>query len=117
MGAFVLKGGKKKGKKQAVPVTHSITTEKARDIMATIRKRGKAYQIDYFDPAGKRIWKSFKKKNAEVELGTRVSLIRHMLQKAVEWDMMEQNPCGGVDLFKSGIAAGKDGNCHKTVTF
>jgi hypothetical protein len=44
--------------------------------MATIRIRGKAYQIDYFDPAGKRIRKSFKrKKDAEAELGKRVSLI------------------------------------------
>lgn len=44
--------------------------------MATIRKRGKAYQIDYFDPHGKRVRKSFKKKkDAEAELGKRVSLI------------------------------------------
>jgi hypothetical protein len=44
--------------------------------MATIRKRGKVYQIDYFDPTGKRIRKSFKKrKDAEAELGKRVSLI------------------------------------------
>ncbi len=44
--------------------------------MATIRKRGKSYQIDYFDPHGKRIRKSFKKKkDAEAELGKRVSLI------------------------------------------
>lgn len=43
--------------------------------MATIRKRGKTYQIDYFDPRGKRIRKSFeKKKDAEAELGKRVSL-------------------------------------------
>jgi len=38
--------------------------------MATIRKRGKTYQIDYFDPNGKRIRKLFKKKkDAEAELG------------------------------------------------
>jgi len=44
--------------------------------MSTIRKRGKGYQIDYFDPDGKRIRKSFKKKkDAEAELGKRVSLI------------------------------------------
>jgi len=44
--------------------------------MATIRKRGKAYQIDYFDPNGKRIRRSFKKKkDAQAELGKRVSLI------------------------------------------
>jgi integrase len=49
--------------------------------MATVRKRlnksGKAsWQIDYFDPNGKRIRKSFKKKkDAEAELGKRVSLI------------------------------------------
>ena len=44
--------------------------------MATVRKRGKGYQIDYFDPNGKRIRKSFKKKkDAEAELGKRVSLI------------------------------------------
>jgi len=34
------------------------------------------YQIDYFDPTGQRIRKSFKKKkDAEAELGKRVSLI------------------------------------------
>jgi integrase len=44
--------------------------------MAKIRKRGKSYQIDYFDPTGKRVRKSFsKKKDAEAELGKRVSLI------------------------------------------
>ena len=44
--------------------------------METIRKRGKGYQIDYFDPNGKRIRKSFKKKkDAQAELGKRVSLI------------------------------------------
>mgnify|MGYP001154716684 CR=1 FL=1 len=41
-----------------------------------IRKRGNAYQIDYFDPNGKRVRKSFKKrKDAEAEHGKRVSLI------------------------------------------
>ena len=44
--------------------------------MAKIRKRGKSYQIDYFDPTGKRVRKSFRKrKEAEAELGKRVSLI------------------------------------------
>jgi integrase len=44
--------------------------------MATIRKRGKSYQIDYFDPTGKRVRKSFKKrKDAVAELGKRVSLV------------------------------------------
>jgi integrase len=49
--------------------------------MATVRKRlnksGKvSWQIDYFDPNGKRIRRSFKKKkDAEAELGKRVSLI------------------------------------------
>jgi integrase len=48
--------------------------------MATIRKRegknGVSYQIDYFDPNGKRVRQSFKKKkDAEAELGKRVSLI------------------------------------------
>lgn len=43
--------------------------------MAKIRKRGKTYQIDYFDPGGKRVRKSFAlKKDAEAELGKRVSL-------------------------------------------
>jgi integrase len=47
--------------------------------MATIRKRqgkkGVSWQIDYFDPTGKRIRQSFKKKkDAEAELGKRVSL-------------------------------------------
>ena len=44
--------------------------------MAKIRKRGDSYQIDYFDPNGKRVRKSFRKrKDAEAELGKRVSLI------------------------------------------
>ncbi len=44
--------------------------------MAKIKKRGNSYQIDYFDPNGKRIRKSFRKrKDAEAELGKRVSLI------------------------------------------
>jgi integrase len=44
--------------------------------MATIRKRGNSYQIDYFDPTGKRVRKSFKKRKvAAAELGKRVSLI------------------------------------------
>ncbi len=44
--------------------------------MAKIRKRGSSYQIDYFDPHGKRVRKSFsKRKDAEAELGKRVSLI------------------------------------------
>jgi phosphoenolpyruvate carboxylase len=44
--------------------------------MAKIRKRGNSYQIDYFDSNGKRVRKSFgKKKEAEAELGKRVSLI------------------------------------------
>jgi len=45
-------------------------------VMAKIRKRGNSYQIDYFDPDGKRVRKSFqKRKDAEAELGKRVSLI------------------------------------------
>jgi len=44
--------------------------------MAKVRKRGKNWQIDYFDPHGKRVRKTFKKrKDAEAELGKRVSLI------------------------------------------
>ena len=48
--------------------------------MATIRKRegkkGVSWQIDYLDPNGKRVRQSFKKKkDAEAELGKRVSLI------------------------------------------
>ena len=44
--------------------------------MAKVRKRANSYQIDYFDPDGKRVRKSFKKrKDAEAELGKRVSLI------------------------------------------
>jgi integrase len=46
------------------------------DRMAKIRKRGNSYQIDYIDPKGKRVRMSFgKKKEAEAELGKRVSLI------------------------------------------
>lgn len=41
-----------------------------------IRKRGNGWQIDYFDPNGKRVRQSFKKKkDAVAELGKRVSLI------------------------------------------
>jgi len=41
--------------------------------MATIRKRGGSYQIDYFDPTGKRIRKSYKKKkDAGNELAARM---------------------------------------------
>lgn len=41
-----------------------------------IRKTGKTFQIDYYDPAGKRIRKSFKKKkDAVAELGKRESLM------------------------------------------
>ncbi len=41
-----------------------------------IRKRGQTWQIDYIDPVGKRVRKSFKKKKeAEAELAKRVSLI------------------------------------------
>jgi integrase len=48
-------------------------------LMATIRKRqgkkGVSWQIDYFDPTGKRVRRSFKKKkDAEAELGKRISL-------------------------------------------
>jgi integrase len=44
--------------------------------MAKIRKRGSTWQIDYTDPTRARIRKSFKKrKEAEAELGKRVSLI------------------------------------------
>ena len=47
--------------------------------MATIRKRegkkGVSWQIDNFDPTGKRVRQSFKmRKDAEAELGKRVSL-------------------------------------------
>ena len=44
--------------------------------MAKVRKRGDSYQIDYFDPNGKRVRASFKKKkDADAELAKRVSLI------------------------------------------
>jgi len=44
--------------------------------MAKIRRRGNSYQIDYFDPNGKRVRESFsKKKDAEAQLGKRISLI------------------------------------------
>ena len=44
--------------------------------MAKVRKRGNSYQIDYVDPDRKRVRQSFrKKKEAEAELGKRVSLI------------------------------------------
>ncbi len=41
-----------------------------------VRKRGRSWQIDYTDPTGKRVRKSFnKKKDAVAEIGKRVSLI------------------------------------------
>ena len=41
-------------------------------LTASIKKRGKTYQIDYYDPNGKRVRKSFKKrKDAETELAAR----------------------------------------------
>ena len=41
-----------------------------------IRKRGGTWQIDYLDPGGKRVRQSFKtRKEAQAELGKRVSLI------------------------------------------
>jgi hypothetical protein len=44
--------------------------------MAKVKKRGTSYQIDYIDPHGKRVRLSFcKKKDAEAELGKRVSLM------------------------------------------
>lgn len=53
--------------------------------MAKIRKRGSTYQIDYFDPTGKRVRQSFKtKKEAEGELAARVSLIRGNPKKYLE---------------------------------
>ncbi|NIM99577.1 MAG: tyrosine-type recombinase/integrase [candidate division Zixibacteria bacterium] len=43
--------------------------------MAKVRKRGSGWMIDYYDPTGKRIRKTFKKKGeAEAELGKRISL-------------------------------------------
>lgn len=53
--------------------------------MAKIRKRGTSYQIDYFDPTGKRVRQSFKKKKeAEAELGKRVSLISENPKRYLE---------------------------------
>jgi integrase len=44
--------------------------------MPKVKKRGNSYQIDYLDPTGKRVRKSFnKKKEAVAELGKRVSLM------------------------------------------
>jgi len=44
--------------------------------VAKVKKRGSTWQIDYTDPNGKRVRKSFpKKKEAEAELAKRVSLI------------------------------------------
>jgi hypothetical protein len=41
-----------------------------------VKKRGDSWQIDYLDPNRKRVRQSFrKKKDAEAELGKRVSLI------------------------------------------
>jgi hypothetical protein len=40
--------------------------------MGSIRKRGDSYEIDYYDPDGKRIRKSFKKKkDARLEMAAR----------------------------------------------
>ena len=52
---------------------------KVRDFMAIRKREGKtgvSWQIDYLDPDGKRVRKSFKKKkDADAELGKRVSLM------------------------------------------
>lgn len=41
-----------------------------------IRRRGNSWQIDYYDPLGKRIRKTFRRrKDAEAELGKRISLL------------------------------------------
>jgi integrase len=54
-----------------------------------IRKRGGGWQIDYFDPTGKRVRKSFtKKKDAEAELAKRVSLIAEKRYLDVKKDYM-----------------------------
>lgn len=53
--------------------------------MAKIRKRGNSYQIDYVDPNGQRVRQSFKKrKEAEAELGKRVSLIAENPKRYLE---------------------------------
>ncbi len=56
-----------------------------------IRKTGKTYQIDYYDPNGKRIRKAFKKKkDAVAELGKRESLMvegRYLGQKGIHVDL------------------------------
>ena len=53
--------------------------------MAKVRKRGNSYQIDYLDPHGKRIRLTFKKKkDAEAELGKRVSLIAENPKRYLE---------------------------------
>jgi integrase len=57
--------------------------------MATVRKRegkrGVSWQIDYFDPNGKRVRQSFKKKkDAEQELAKRVSLIAENPKRYLE---------------------------------
>ncbi|MBN1829831.1 MAG: site-specific integrase [Deltaproteobacteria bacterium] len=53
--------------------------------MATIRKRGASYQIDYFDPNGMRVRQSFRKrKDAEAELAKRVSLIAENPKRYLE---------------------------------
>lgn len=55
--------------------------------MGAIRKRGNTWQIDYYDPGGKRIRKTFsKKKEAEAELGKRVSLMAENRYLAVKKD-------------------------------
>lgn len=53
--------------------------------MGKIRKRGKKWQIDYFDPNGKRVRQSFeKKKDAETELAKRISLIAENPKRYLE---------------------------------
>ena len=49
---------------------------KAEILKMAIRKRGDGWQIDYFDPTGRRVRRNFKKKKeAEAELAKRISLI------------------------------------------
>lgn len=51
--------------------------------MAKIRKRGNSYQIDYFDPNGKRIRKSFKKRKDVRDWGHPSSFVIYFSMRQV----------------------------------
>ena len=80
--------------------------------MAKVRKRGTGWQIDYFDPNGKRIRKSFKKKDVQEIHGhkTMTMTLRYA-------HLSQEHKKKAVNLLNR-LTASKltDDTCHKSVT-